>query len=486
MVPFLIREMDTNYALVLIFLTFGSLAQLMGTGISQSLVREFAAALGNRDSKVVNNIANSGLVLYLALSVIFSLIFFLLSPFLLNSFWKDGTESEIFACRLYGVCTIVVGFVSESWIGLVAAHQRFDVINGLKILGQVVVVALLFILIPSSDRKLFTWVMVTVSVPIITNLALFIAAKRINSKFVISFSLARISRIKDILGLSIRVTFLQISRFMSERSDPLILAAFLRPISVVVYNSAGKIPVAGRPFITTIAQQLSPQAAQMHVTGKRDQLRQILMVGTRYSMLLGSGVFLAIFFLSEEFCFLWLGDKLPTEWMLIAELMIGMALIDLIDLAAGGTQWSILIGLRKLKFQMWTMIPSAVINLCLSIFLVSSTNLGVKGVIVATFLIAAIRRPLMIWYTGRLVELKMTEYLKSSYLAPVLVLGLSFALSSVIMLISFPSGWVWLCLRAMLIFVCWGSLCWFLGVSRAERENLKRRFQKERRRVSSQ
>ena len=172
--------------------------------------------------------------------------------------------------------------------------------------------------------------------------------------------------------------------------------------------------------------------------------------------------------------------------MLIAELMIGMALIDLIDLAAGGTQWSILIGLRKLKFQMWTMIPSAVINLCLSIFLVSSTNLGVKGVIVATFLIAAIRRPLMIWYTGRLVELKMTEYLKSSYLAPVLVLGLSFALSSVIMLISFPSGWVWLCLRAMLIFVCWGSLCWFLGVSRAERENLKRRFQKERRRVSSQ
>jgi O-antigen/teichoic acid export membrane protein len=472
MVPFLLKEMGTDYAVVVILLSISGLVGLADFGTGQSLTRELAAAIPEHDSKKISAIVSSGLFLYLCLGSVGSLIYYAGVPYLLGQFWGGDFESFFFAFRVYGVTTILTTFLSQSWITVISAYQRFDIVNSVRITGLIVLVAAQVIIIPISDEKILVWIMLVTAVPIVSCLILFYLARKIEDGFSLSFQNVSRSQIKSILGLSGKLTLLQFTRLISEKMDPFILAVFTSPLNLVVYNSAAKISCVSGPIITTIPQQLCPRATQLHVRGEMSQLREILTTGTRYSMLLGVGIFVGIVFLSRDFCALWLGENMPDGWLLVAELMIGMAIIDFITFAAGGTQWSILLGMRKLGFQIWTMVPTAILNLGLSVYLVSSTTLGVKGVILATLGIAIIRRPIMIIYTSRLVGLSTISYLRESYLQPVIVLALTSFSAFLIGLASWPDTWLSLVLKGASIGGPWLIFVWLIGLSKQEKKRM--------------
>ena len=474
LIPFLLREMGSDYALIVILLSVVGLIGLADLGIGGSLTRELAAVLDTAGEGRIPKILSSGLILYLCLACLATVIYFAVTPYFLEQFSGEKAVSYLFPCLLYGCSLILLTFISQCWITVIYAHQRYDIVNSVTILKQISLFTLQILIIPNAEDKVLSWVLIMVLVSVISSSFLLVAARLIESKFSLRPKFANWFEVKNILGLSSRVTFLQITRLISEKFDPFILAAFSTPLNVILYNSAGKLPAAGRPFITTIAQQLCPRATQLHVGGQSSQLKQLLAVGTRYSMLLGTGIFVAITSMCADFSWLWLGAELPDDWKYVADLMIGVALIDLITYAAGGTQWSILLGLRKLDFLIWTMVPTAIVNLLLSVYFVAVMDFGAKGVIIATLGIAILRRPVIIYHTSRLVDLPLGTYLRESYFRPCLILALTSLTSYFLTLLPWETTWASLVFRGILTFGIWFSFVWVFGVTRTEKQRLRK------------
>ncbi len=68
-----------------------------------------------------------------------------------------------------------------------------------------------------------------------------------------------------------------------------------------------------------------------------------------------------------------------------------------------------------MKFALMLQIPSALINIVLSIYFVGFTNAGIPGVLYATVLTEILRRPFAIWYTAKIAKLNLWDYLKKGY-----------------------------------------------------------------------
>lgn len=472
MIPFLLGEMgEIKYSLVLVLVAVVGIAQLVDLGIGISLARELSASLAKGSDSQFKGFLCSGIAIYLSVGLAGSLVIYLLSPTIVSMMWEGGAppQSAIQACRIYGMGLLVIGFFNQSWISLITAYERFD-LTSLVVAGSSMSSAFFhWVLIPGAQDKVMTWVLVQVGVQLAASIVLVGMARKLHGALKLKFSFVSWEWSREILGLSSKVSLLKLTTLFSEKADPIILASYSSPVSLVMYNAASRVSAATRPFVSLIAGQLCPRATEVFVKGDMKDVRQILTVGTRYTMMIGGLIFLLVVLFAHPFSNLWLGGKLPDHWNTVANLMIGLAIIEFMTLSAGGTQWSVLFGMKKLNFLVITMLPTAILNLGLSIWLVGYKEQGVMGVIFATIVIAFVRRPILVWYTSSLVGLSAKEYFLRSYAIPLLILGLIGGLGAVMRRFWTPDTWIELVLSASVISALWvvGTLCF--GVSNEEK-----------------
>lgn len=473
MIPFLLGQMGGDgYAFVVVLLSINGIAQLADMGIGISLSRELTECRATGQHQLESEVMTAGLLLYALIGLLGATIVFMAAPLIVNKLWTGADESAIAACRVYGFGAIFIGFINQTWISLLTAHQRFDVSSSLIVGASICNALLIWILVPVSSEKIMTWAIIQVLVQFMLSVILIIAAKKVNGPLRIKVLRVSSASFRNIIGLSGKVSLLKLTTVLSEKADPLILSALTSPAGVVAYNSASKVSAATKPFVTTIAGQLCPRVTEVFSQGDEEEVKKILLVGTRYTMILGGLLCLLTVVFAGTFSKLWLGEALPDHWPMVAWLMIGIAVIDYATFAGGGTQWSILFGTKKLGFLVWTMLPTAFLNLGLSIWLVGWTDFGVKGVIISTIVISLLRRPIIVWYTSKLVGAKMSEYFIESYLRPLLIfviVGLAAWASGVG---SKVDSWFDLIAASSVISIIWVTLTWLLAVSQTEKQKL--------------
>jgi O-antigen/teichoic acid export membrane protein len=102
-----------------------------------------------------------------------------------------------------------------------------------------------------------------------------------------------------------------------------------------------------------------------------------------------------------------------------AAALIILLLTSLFDFA-GGSQWSILLASKCTRLTAYGRLALSFINLGLSWYFVRYTSLGVIGVLVPTLMIEMFWRPIMLWYTCKIIGLPVREYLRKAYLGPLM------------------------------------------------------------------
>jgi O-antigen/teichoic acid export membrane protein len=476
MIPFLLGEMgEARYSLVLVLVAVVGIAQLADLGIGISLSRELSAASAKEERKKFGEFLCSGIAIYLSVGLVGTTIIYFGAPLIVEKMW-DGNGSPdlaIRACQIYGAGMLMIGFFNQGWFSLISAYERFD-LSSMVIAGISAGSALLhWILIPNAQDKVLTWVIVQVGVQALASILLVFIARHLHGPLHLNFSSLCRKCCRELLGLSSKVSLLKLTTLFSEKTDPLILASYSSPINLVMYNAASRVSTATKPFVSTIAGQLCPRATDVFVKGDIEEVRRILTVGTRYTMIIGGLVLILVALFAHPFSELWLKSSIPNGWSTVASLMIGLAVIEFMTFAAGGTQWSVLFGMKRLNFLVMTMLPAAILNLFLSIWFVGYTEVGVMGVIIATLVISFIRRPVLVWYTARLVGISTKKYFVSSYFKPaVLILavgGIGFIGRSYWV----PGTWIELIASVSIITILWGMLAYLFGVSEYEKKGIK-------------
>ena len=207
---------------------------------------------------------------------------------------------------------------------------------------------------------------------------------------------------------------LQLTRTLSEKSDPLVVSRFFGPAGVALYRSGARLSEMITPVVTMLSNQIIPLTTRYHVTNAADKQRQMLILSTRYTVMLGAFFSTGIFLFAKPFSKLWLFDALGEDYLTVARVMQLWAVVKLFNYA-GAAQWPFLLGMKKLRFGVMLNVPIAIFNLILSIYLVGYTTLGIVGVVVGTIVGELIRRPLSAWYVSRITGQSAWVYIQKAY-----------------------------------------------------------------------
>ena len=210
--------------------------------------------------------------------------------------------------------------------------------------------------------------------------------------------------------------FLFISAVASQviyYSDNVVIGAAL-PISAVTLYALGFAPTQYlRQIISSLAVTFLPAASDLAAHNDYEQLRRLLIQGTRVMMAVALPIEVALFIRGKTFISLWMGP----QYRDVSGHVLQVLVISWFFIAGDSCAGNIVYGLAKHKAFAIGTIAEAIANLSLSIFLVR--RMGVVGVAWGTTLAGFILNAL-IWprYIARLLHIPLHQYLLQSWLRP--------------------------------------------------------------------
>jgi O-antigen/teichoic acid export membrane protein len=453
MVPFLFEKLGKEgYGLIGIIGAIIGFAEIADLGLRAALNRQLSENVAKSDSAGFRSLSSSALALYMGFALLIGAVGVVLAPALCSLF-KVGAEYRdvtVLLLRTYAPLTVLVSFVTPVFTAGIASFMRYDLTNNVTMFSQLVVsVSLLVVLSLVDANPVILWCAVMALGAVIRLVIMVCMHRRICYGGQFGARHIRWASLVPLFKLGGSMYVLQLMRMLSERMDPLIISRFLGPVGVALYQAGSRLPQMVNPIVLAAVNQLTPLTTKYHVGDNKKREQQILILGTKYTLYLGAFFSAAMILFADSFCHLWLFNKLGEDVATVARVLKMWAVVN-IFMYAGGSQWSILLGKKKMKFAIGISVPLAILNIVLSIFLVGYTNLGVAGVLVGTIIKWAIYRPISIWYVARIVGFSMAQYFYGAYLKPCFF-SLALLVSGFGLLVIFPiESWNTLCFVAAL------------------------------------
>jgi O-antigen/teichoic acid export membrane protein len=469
LVPFLLLHLGKDgYGLIGLLAVITSLTAVADMGLRTALGRELAEHVANYDKQAFSEIASTAFATYLTFAAAFSHILYFSAPWLVETLKIPETlrYDAVNLLRIYGVWSIILSFVVPVFSAGLASHHRYDVINGIQIASSILTGLLLFSVISLVREPLYGWMFVVMSMGLLSALCTFFFFLKVFSENPLHPKLIRLHRLRSLLHLGGKMYALQMTNILAERADPLVITYFLGPAGVAIYQAGQKLSQSLRPIVLTLVTQIDPIATRSHVLNRRDQQQKLLIYGTKFTLLFGSLVAAGIMSLASPFCRLWLSASLGKDTPTVTKVMILWACVDLLNYSAG-SQFPVLLGMKKLNFLIWTQLPTAVLNIILSVYFVGFTSLGLASVLYSTIIINLIRRPILMYHTAHHCGLTFQQYFSNAYARPLVCFVLTLAAGLAIRNVAV--NWQTLILAAMFICVSWFVAALFIGLSKDER-----------------
>jgi membrane protein EpsK len=475
LIPFLIAKLGRDgYGLIAVITAIAGVCTLADLGISGALGRQLAEALAKKDDGKYRELLSTALGLNLLAGMTCTLIVFLLARPLARSFAVPDSlfHTSVFLLRTYAAAHVLFTFLMPAPKAVLASHNRFDTSSQIDAVRRLFETAGLFLVLASTSAGIAGWIVVCVTTDAVCTVLLWRAAAKTHPGLGVGISMVRRSSLKELFGLGSQFTLLQLSAQLSVNADPFILTACLGPASVALYRPPTQILGSISLIVMTIAAQLHPLATKAHVEGDKLDLAAILVRGTKYTMFMGVVLCAIVTSLADPLCKIWLGKVLGQQYKISATVLVIQAGTYLATFAAG-TQWPVLLGMRRTAFAAYGRLALAVLNITSSWLLVRYTGLGVLGAVIPTLVIEFIWRPILIHHVCRAVNIPVLDYVREAYLSPLLIGGALVAMGFAVCWFAPPKDLSSLLATAVALGLAGAALIWVAGFSRGDRKNMQ-------------
>lgn len=487
MVPFLLSHLGKEgFGLIGILGVIVSMAVVADLGLRSALGRELAEQVARNDLRTFNELASTALVLYFCIACILGLAGWLLAPWIVEVLKVSETlqEDAINSIRIYGTLSIILSFITPVFSAALSSYHRFDIINSIQLIVGIISSIVLFIVIPIVENPLYGWVGVMLVSEVFILLLTIVFFLRFCQGSEIGVGFLNVKRLIPLFHLGGYLYVIQLAQTLTNTANSIVLSLFLGPIGVALYQPASKLSAMFNPIVMTLAEQLFPLTTKFHTTEDKEKLQQIFFWGTKYTLLLGSFVSVSIFIYSEPLARLWLFDSLGEDYLIVAQVMKVFAIVDLMTYASG-TQWPVLLGMKKLKYLSILLIVTAILNVLVSIYFVGFTAAGVVGVLYGTIISKLIRIVLLTSYVLGLLKVRFSVFFQRSVSGSLSCLFFP-GLGAWILIHNFPcETWTDLLFMVAVTAVLWSFCFWFIGLDSNERGQVVAVIKKARRKTTS-
>ncbi len=472
LVPFVLKHLgDTGFGVWILTNTFTGYLGFLDLGIRSSVIRYVSKYRAIADYQNLNQIASTSLtsfsvigglilVLTLALSFIFNSIFKIPSEFKDQATW---------AVLLVGL-NLALSFPAGVFSGILVGLERFD-LNNLFSSINISLKAILILIIFNFKADLIILGAIQLFTSLVAYILTFVSVFRVDPNLKISFKSANKNTLKIIFQHGF-YSFLLVVSYQVIYHSPNVLIGILSSATLVTYFAMAAILVDyTRRAVNGVSFVINPIASGLESKGEFQTLKRVLILGTKYSLLIILPISLSLIFWGKQFLALWLG---PTY----AEKCYPVLLILLIPQIYSMSQFvteEVLLGQTKHKFLALVTVSEAVLNLILSLILIKKYGIigAALGVAIPRLLNYLIFSGIYIKQAG---EISLKDYFKQSFLPP-LWATLPFVVLLILISQFIPAKNLWeFILEVTLAALAFLLLAWYLCFSKEERKLWIERF----------
>ena len=420
LMPFIINKIGaTVFGFWVLCLSLVGYSGILDMGLSQTIIKKVSELYAVQKFEELKKTCSQIFSLYFLLAIIVTLIFFLISKFTLTSWFQIPSYLENDAQIAFYVIGINAGviFISKFWEGIVIGIQNFAFRTKIMYFGTFIQFFLTLFLL-SYGYGIIALAFINLTIEIFKLLAYYFFVKKNLKVLKISISFHNLNELIPLLSLSIQFFILQACFLVIWQSDRIVIGIFLPLAFITVYEVALKINEAIRSIVASLQLIIFPLASELDSLGKKDHIKQIILIGSKYVFILFFLLAIPAIILSKEFISIWVG----TPYLYAANILLVLLLGTMFN-AFNYITGQVYQGMGRLKILLIVRTISAVLNIILSIILIQS--LGIIGVALGTTLQFALTDIPLLMYLLKNLQISIKIYFKESVLPTALYAAIS-------------------------------------------------------------
>jgi O-antigen/teichoic acid export membrane protein len=304
--------------------------------------------------------------------------------------------------------------ISGVFGGVLTGLQRFAVVSSLAI-TQTLLGAGGTVWLLSSGHGIVSLALLQLAMSVLFGILAIVLCFRIYPELQINRRFLTRATFKSLWGYSFYLFVIAATGQVIYYTDNLVVGAFLSAEAVTFFAIGGRFIEYLGQLGSSLAQTFMPVASNLAAKNRADQLRRLLIQGTRAALFVSLPIAWALFFRSTTFIGLWMGQQYAQP----SGRVLRILLLSSVAISANRVGGNIVLGLGKHRpFAMWQTCE-AVANLALSIYLVR--KIGIIGVAWGT-VVPSLVSQIILWprYLSKLLDLGVWRYIWDVWIRPVL------------------------------------------------------------------
>ena len=426
-------------------------SDLLYLGLGSALVRNVARYRVTGDTGSMNRLLSVVVGIYVLLGTV-CLIAMIGVSTVAPRFFAEGLSEHArwgaqYTCWFLGLRLFLL-FSASGFSGLVAGHERYDLLNGVSLCGTV----LRFLTIPAAMKfadPLLGLAATTTAVALGEALAIGSIAFIVRPNLRMRLAWPHFDELKLLYGFGLQSFFIVLAVKLISYTDTTVIGVMLGASSVTLYTLPLQLVEYSRGPIGGVTGVFLPRLTVLVTQNDTAALRDAFLRATRFAGFLSGWSTATVMTLGVPFLALWVGREFTADaqWLLVFLGLASFCQTFSIHIPFGFYQ-----ALHALRFPAMILVCEGLLNLVLSMWLAS--RMGLVGVALSTlvpalFVSAAVLPP----YLCRRLSVSLTEYLRSGLVpgitALIGTLGFQLALNWFLPVTGYPM----LAMRALLTIV---------------------------------
>jgi O-antigen/teichoic acid export membrane protein len=421
--PFLVHTLgDTRYGVWTIIAALSGYMSLLDLGIASALTRYVAEHHQKKDERKINEIINSALFLFLAISIAIIVISPLFAHGIVTLLSFEANMIETVRTLVIIVSfDISIFVIAGIFRGTFGGFQRFDIINVARV-GSMLYKAIVFYLFLSNDFGLLAMGLISVSANLLIAAFYYWQIKarypfvKFNHKFVNK------RNITTVFSYSKFVFIAMLAQQFLYYSSSFVVSYYISIAAVTYYAIPWTLSEYVKQLCIAISRTYTPAFTELNSAGDHAGIYHHYILGTKIVLIISNLLCTGILVLGTDFVFIWMGEAYAE----VAASLFPILLITLYFFTPQLISYALLKSLDRHQQYSNMSILVSILSLALSILFVQ--NFGLTGVAAGSaipqILFFGIYTP---YFTCKVINKSYSRYILSTHgklLAPTLLLGL--------------------------------------------------------------
>jgi O-antigen/teichoic acid export membrane protein len=419
-IPFILTPLilhrigSSGYGTWAVFVAMNGLTSLADLGLVGTLSKFVAEYYAQRDFASLARVLNSGLAVFLFLTIVISALFWWTGPFLIKVLFRGSKVSSLELLVLLHCFLVVItaNILTLLFSSVTTGLQRLDLTYTLgasnTFLGALFGGTLL--VQGWGIRGLVYGCMLS---GVLTVLAYVLLVHRLLPGFVLNPFRFDKEEARKMFGFSLRLYLTQAAVAVHNQVEKVFLALLVGVASVGWYDIASDLALKVRAAVGCILSPVLPAASELSALQDERRLRELYYRAHKYLALVGVPAVTFIVAISSRFVELWIGPSLR----LVALPLCILVFVNFFNLTTG-PGYLIFAGRGNLRPGVQSAILGIVLNVFLSLVLIY--KFGFAGAVLGTSASLLVASAFFVTVFHRQTGYSFSRLLAEAYLKPTL------------------------------------------------------------------